>query len=139
MRAFLELLPRNTAGAAALARRRDAFMKGRTRLGIDANRPLRYAIEIRNDSFLNPSFIDLLRAHRVAAVIAETARRWPMIQDVTALGRTYRPWVSRSMWSLPVAQGYDRAATWMIGCLTDNRSRPCIASTARQERWDSRA
>jgi uncharacterized protein YecE (DUF72 family) len=38
MRAFLELLPRDTAGAAVIARRRDAFMKGRTRLGIEANR-----------------------------------------------------------------------------------------------------
>ena len=84
MRAFLELLPRDTAGAAALARKRDAFMKGRTRLGIDANRPLRYAIEIRNDSFLNRAFIDLLREYKVAAVIAETARRWPMIEDITA-------------------------------------------------------
>jgi uncharacterized protein YecE (DUF72 family) len=84
MRAFLELLPRDTAGASAIARKRDAFMKGRSRLKIEVNRPLRYAIEIRNDSFLNPSFIDLLRAHKVAAVIAETARRWPMIQDITA-------------------------------------------------------
>jgi uncharacterized protein YecE (DUF72 family) len=84
MRAFLELLPRDTAGAAAIARQRAAFMKGRTRLGIDANRPLRYAIEIRNDSFLNRSFIDLLREYKVAAVIAETARRWPMIEDITA-------------------------------------------------------
>ena len=58
-------------------------MKG-TRLAIDANRPLRYAIEVRNDSFLNRSFIDLLREYKVAAVIAETARRWPMIEDVTA-------------------------------------------------------
>jgi uncharacterized protein YecE (DUF72 family) len=84
MRAFLELLPRDTAGAAAIARKRAAFMKGRTRLGIDANRPLRYAIEIRNDSFLNRSFIDLLREYKVAAVIADTARRWPMIEDITA-------------------------------------------------------
>jgi uncharacterized protein YecE (DUF72 family) len=84
MRAFLELLPRDTAGAAVIARKRDAFMKGRTRVAIDANRPLRYAMEIRNDSFLTRSFIDLLREYKVAAVIAETARRWPMIQDITA-------------------------------------------------------
>jgi uncharacterized protein YecE (DUF72 family) len=84
MRAFLELLPRDTAGAAVIARKRDAFMKGRTRLAIDANRPLRYAMEIRNDSFLTRSFIGLLREYKVAVVIAETARRWPMIQDITA-------------------------------------------------------
>jgi uncharacterized protein YecE (DUF72 family) len=84
MRAFLELLPRDSASAAALARKRDAFMKGRSRLAIDENRPLRYAIEVRNDSFLDASFIDLLREFNAALVIAETARKWPMIEDVTA-------------------------------------------------------
>ena len=84
MRAFLALLPRDTAAAAVIARKRDGFMKGRVRLSADAKRPLRYAIEIRNDSFLDRSFIDLLREHNVAAVIAESARRWPMIQDITA-------------------------------------------------------
>jgi uncharacterized protein YecE (DUF72 family) len=84
MRAFLELLPRDTAAASVIARKRDAFMKGRTRLGIGANRSLRYAIEVRHDSFLDQSFIDLLREYKVAVVIAETARRWPMIQDITA-------------------------------------------------------
>jgi uncharacterized protein YecE (DUF72 family) len=84
MRDFLALLPRDLAGASALAKKRDAFMKGRTRLAIDENRALRHAIEIRNDSFLVASFVDLLRKHNVAAVIAETARKWPMIEDITA-------------------------------------------------------
>ena len=84
MRDFLALLPRDTASAAVLARKRDAFLKGRSRLAIDANRPLRYAIEVRHDSFVNPAFIELLRKHNVAVVISESARQWPMIQDVTA-------------------------------------------------------
>ncbi len=84
MQAFLKLLPRDTAGAASLARKRDPFMKGRSSFAFDENRVLRYAIEIRHDSFLVPSFIDLLRRYNVAAVIAETARKWPMIQDITA-------------------------------------------------------
>jgi uncharacterized protein YecE (DUF72 family) len=84
MHAFLELLPQDTVAAADLARKRDAFMKGRTRLAVDAERALRYAVEVRNDSFLDRSFIDLLREFKVAAVIAETARRWPMVQDITA-------------------------------------------------------
>jgi uncharacterized protein YecE (DUF72 family) len=84
MARFLELLPRDTDAALAIARRRDAFMKGRTRLAIDRKRPMRHAIEIRHDSFLQGDFVDLLRAHNVALVIAETARRWPMVQDVTA-------------------------------------------------------
>ena len=84
MRAFLDLLPRDTASAAILARKRDPFMKGRSRLATGENRVLRYAIEIRNDSFLDASFIDLLREYNVAQVIAETARKWPMIEDITA-------------------------------------------------------
>jgi uncharacterized protein YecE (DUF72 family) len=81
---FLELLPDDTAAALKLARRRDARMHGRSRLAIDASRPLRHAMEVRHESFCDPSFIDLLREHNVALVIAETAKRWPMMQDITA-------------------------------------------------------
>jgi uncharacterized protein YecE (DUF72 family) len=84
MRSFFALLPKDTAAAAVLARKRDAFMKGRVRLAVDASRPLRYAVEIRNDSFLDESFVALAREYNVAVVIAETARLWPMIQDITA-------------------------------------------------------
>jgi uncharacterized protein YecE (DUF72 family) len=85
MQAFLALLPQDTDAARAIARKRStAFMKGRTRLATGASRALRHAIEIRHESFLEASFVDLLRAHNVALVIAETARRWPMAQDITA-------------------------------------------------------
>jgi uncharacterized protein YecE (DUF72 family) len=84
MRRFFELLPHDTGEALALARRRAAWMKGRTRLAVDAQRRLRHAIEIRHESFLDVSFVDLLREHGVALVVAETARRWPMTHDVTA-------------------------------------------------------
>lgn len=84
MARFFDLLPQDTAAAAKLARRRDARMKGRTRLAIDSPRPLRHAVEIRHESFLDASFVDLLRERNVALVIAETARRWPMTHDVTA-------------------------------------------------------
>src|SRR5512138_3348667 len=60
---FFELLPRNTADALRLARRRDARMTGRSRLAIDARRALRHAIEIRHESFMNEEFIALLRKH----------------------------------------------------------------------------
>jgi uncharacterized protein YecE (DUF72 family) len=84
LEAFLKLLPRDTRAALAIARKRAAWMKGRTRLAIDTERPLRHAVEIRHESFLDPSFVDLLREYNVALVIAETARRWPMAQDMTA-------------------------------------------------------
>jgi uncharacterized protein YecE (DUF72 family) len=83
--AFLELLPRDTAGALSLARRRNReLMRGRTRLAIDENRPLCHALEIRSETFLNDEFLALLRQHGVALVIAETAGRWPMPRDITA-------------------------------------------------------
>ncbi|MBV8805670.1 MAG: DUF72 domain-containing protein, partial [Sinobacteraceae bacterium] len=75
---FLELLPRDTAAACRLARRRSAWMKGRCRLGIDETRKLRYAVEIRHESFSDTSFVELLREHGVALVIAETAGTWPL-------------------------------------------------------------
>jgi uncharacterized protein YecE (DUF72 family) len=81
---FLELLPHDTEAACRLARRRSAWMKGRTRLGIDAKRELRHAIEIRHESFLDPSFVELLRAHSIALVVAETAGHWPLYEDLTA-------------------------------------------------------
>jgi uncharacterized protein YecE (DUF72 family) len=82
--AFLVLLPHDTAAALRLARKRHPRMYGRSRLAIDEVRPLRHAMEIRHESFLDERFVAMLRAHGVALVVAETARTWPMPQDVTA-------------------------------------------------------
>ena len=81
---FFALLPTDTAAALALARRRDRWMKGRTRLAIDEPRPLRHAIEIRHESFLTAAFVSLLRKYQFAFTVAETAGRWPLVGDVTA-------------------------------------------------------
>jgi uncharacterized protein YecE (DUF72 family) len=81
---FFTLLPADTRSALRLARRRDERMRGRARLAIDAERPLRHAVEVRHESFVDASFIDLLREHRIALVTADTAGRWPLTYDVTA-------------------------------------------------------
>ena len=81
---FFALLPRDTKQAQAIARRREARMHGRARLAIDRNRPLRHAVEVRHESFANPSFISLLREHGMALVVADTAGKWPYLEDVTA-------------------------------------------------------
>lgn len=83
MKQFFELLPRNTEEALQLARRREPRMKGRVRLAIDAIRPLRHAVEIRHESFVDESFVQLLRDHEIALVIADTARKWPYREDIT--------------------------------------------------------
>jgi uncharacterized protein YecE (DUF72 family) len=84
MARFFELLPQDTAAALKIARRRDHRLLGRSRLAIDANRPVRHALEIRHESFLDASFVELLRDHNIALVTAETANKWPLTFDVTA-------------------------------------------------------
>jgi uncharacterized protein YecE (DUF72 family) len=82
--AFFALLPRTGAQAADLARRHDERVKGRVRLDIDPRMRLRHALEVRHSSFEVPAFVDLLRAHQVALVVADTAGKWPLLEDVTA-------------------------------------------------------
>jgi uncharacterized protein YecE (DUF72 family) len=84
MEKFFELLPRSTGEALRLARKRDARMTGRARLAIDADRPLRHAVEIRHASFVTPEFLALLRRHDIGLVIADTAGKWPKLFDITA-------------------------------------------------------
>jgi uncharacterized protein YecE (DUF72 family) len=81
--AFLAQLPRDTTAAAALARHHDAKARF-VQLEADRNRRLRHAVEIRNESFLDERFIALLRKHRVALVVADTAGKWPYFEDQTA-------------------------------------------------------
>jgi len=59
-------------------------MKGRSRLAIDTNRPLHHAMEIRHHSFVDDSFVALLRKYQVALVVADTAGKWPYREDVTS-------------------------------------------------------
>ena len=81
---FLALLPHSTGEALALARKRESRMQGRARLAIDMDRPMRHAIEIRHESFVNRSFIAMLRKHDIALVVADTAGKWPYLEDATA-------------------------------------------------------
>ena len=82
--AFLALLPRDTHAASALARRHDARVAGRAQVDFGEARALRHALEVRHPSFVDASFIRLLRRHRVALVVADTGGRWPEHDDVTA-------------------------------------------------------
>jgi uncharacterized protein YecE (DUF72 family) len=85
--AFLAGLPHDTQSAATLARHHDdrlARMGEPPSLEPDRNRRLRHAIEVRHDSFACAAFIELARRHNVAVVVADTAGRWPYLEDVTA-------------------------------------------------------
>jgi uncharacterized protein YecE (DUF72 family) len=80
---FFSLLPRTTTAAAALGRRHDHRLRARAHLSIDAERPIRHAIEIRHESFRDPRFIALLRKYNLALVCADTVE-WPLLMDLTA-------------------------------------------------------
>lgn len=81
---FLSLLPRDTEQALELARRCDSRMDDRSALAIDRKRKLRHAMEIRHESFIDDTFVALLRKHNIALVVADTAGKWPYREDVTA-------------------------------------------------------
>ena len=83
--AFLAALPRDTVAAAELAGRHDDRLAGdRLYLETDRNRPLRHAVEPRHPSFAAPEAADVLRAHGVAMVLADTAGTWPCFERDTA-------------------------------------------------------
>ncbi len=78
LEAFLAQLPHDAAAAADMADNLSNDARS------DADRPLRHAIEVRHDSFATPEFVQMLRKHRVAAVVADSGGKWPEIEDVTA-------------------------------------------------------
>ncbi|PPK92632.1 uncharacterized protein YecE (DUF72 family) [Kineococcus xinjiangensis] len=81
---FFDLLPRTTAAAAELAARHDEKLEGRAWTTTDADRPVRHALEVRHPSYECREFVDLLRENDIALVTADTAGRWPLLEDQTA-------------------------------------------------------
>ncbi len=82
-REFFALLPRDTQSAAQLACRHNEKLKAPPCLEIDANRPLRYAVEIRHHTFLVPTFFEFLREVNAGLVFADTAGKWPYAEELT--------------------------------------------------------
>jgi uncharacterized protein YecE (DUF72 family) len=64
-------------------------VEGRAWTTTDADRPLRHALVVRHRSFETPSFGEFLGAHHNALVSADTAGKWPMLNDVTASDFVY--------------------------------------------------
>jgi uncharacterized protein YecE (DUF72 family) len=104
--AFFALLPRDSGAALALARSHDERLAGRAWLEIDRVRPLRHAVEIRHPSFMDARFVALLRRHGIALVVADTAGRWPLLEDLTADFVYLRLHGDKELY----ASGYDDAA-----------------------------
>jgi uncharacterized protein YecE (DUF72 family) len=81
MEAFLALLPHDADALLTLAKRHDEKTKA-PYLNVDGIETVRHAIEVRHDSFADGAFVDLMRAHNVAIVVADTDK-WPT-RDLTA-------------------------------------------------------
>jgi uncharacterized protein YecE (DUF72 family) len=81
---FFDLLPRSTDEAAWQARKHDERLKDRSYTTARTDQPLRHALEVRHKSFETPGFCELLRAHAISLVVADTAGRWPLMREVTA-------------------------------------------------------
>ena len=85
LRRFFELLPRSTSEVAQVARRHDQKLgKGRSFLDVLVERPVRHAIEVRHTSFCSADAVELLREHDVALVLADSAGRWPFLEERTS-------------------------------------------------------
>ena len=80
---FLRLLPRDTQAAARLAGRHDQRLDGRSWTRADRRRPLRYALETRDDSYRVPELARIARRYGVALVVSDSGD-WSPIEEVSA-------------------------------------------------------
>ncbi|MFM6927288.1 MAG: DUF72 domain-containing protein [Bdellovibrio sp.] len=84
LEAFFKILPRKFSSAATLAKTSDRYMKDYGQEFLQDHRRLRHCLEVRHHSFENPDFIDLLRKYEIALVFADTAGKWPYMEDITS-------------------------------------------------------
>lgn len=83
--AFFDLLPRTTGQAAELARHHDdKLADGRVLTQTEGDWAMRHALEVRHDSFCTDVAVALLRDHDIGLVVADTAGRWPLMEQVTS-------------------------------------------------------
>jgi uncharacterized protein YecE (DUF72 family) len=81
---FLALLPKDAACAAAFAQQHDTRVKEPWFDAPRKKRVLRHAVEIRHPSFLDETFVRLLRKHGAALVVSDSTAGWPYAEDLTA-------------------------------------------------------
>ncbi|HET7450470.1 MAG TPA: DUF72 domain-containing protein [Gaiellaceae bacterium] len=82
---FLRLLPRTAGEAEAVARwHDDRLRRGALVEAAAPSVPFRHAFEVRHETYFNDEFYALLREHRCAFVVADTAGKFPYAEEVTA-------------------------------------------------------
>ena len=84
--AFFDLLPRRTSDAAlyADAHHDETKLKEGPDTTSPADLPIRHVLEVRHKSFRTAEFCELLRAHDIGMVVADSAGTWPMFDEVTS-------------------------------------------------------
>jgi uncharacterized protein YecE (DUF72 family) len=113
--AFLARLPRTTSEAAQLATRHDEKVReDRVLTTAEVDQPIRYALEFRSPTFSTAEAFDVLRRHDVATVYADTAGRWPKVDEDTGSLRYVRLHGDKELY----ASGYtDRSLdAWATTC-----------------------
>ena len=83
LKAFLSLLPQSTSAAAELAGNHDENVVEPLTTA-EADRPIRHALEVRNETFRHPDVLDLLRNHGVALVMSHSAGTFPYFEELTS-------------------------------------------------------
>jgi uncharacterized protein YecE (DUF72 family) len=79
---FIDLLPRSVGAAAELAGRHDGRLaEAATSSVVDAQVPLRHAVEVRHRTFADHAPRALFRERGIAVVLADSAGRWPMLDE----------------------------------------------------------
>jgi len=81
---FFDQLPRTTEEAAILAQGHEERLKDRAWTEARVSAPVRHCLEVRHPSYVDPAFVALLREHDIALVTADTAGKWPFLEDQTA-------------------------------------------------------
>ncbi|HVY29579.1 MAG TPA: DUF72 domain-containing protein [Polyangiaceae bacterium] len=84
LRRFFELLPKTTQELARLAKRHDLRLKGRAFTEAKVAMPVRHALEVRHQSFIDERYVRLLREYGIASCVADSAGLYPVIDDLTA-------------------------------------------------------
>ncbi|RSN25302.1 DUF72 domain-containing protein [Streptomyces sp. WAC 05977] len=81
---FFKLLPRTSDAAAKLAGKHDDKLKAEPHTDPKPRRKLRHAVEVRHPSFAEPESLELFRKHGIALVVADTAGKFPFIDEMTS-------------------------------------------------------
>lgn len=80
---FMAMLPHTTAAAAKLGEGHSDWLKEKSFLAIDQDRPLRHAFEFRHKSCNDPALLAAMRTHGIGLVLADSGKHAIPAQDVT--------------------------------------------------------